>query len=235
MKNDNCIAAKVRVYAQDEEEYYSFTTKEAYDTLREWMNYRKESGEEVTKDSWLMRSLWDVTTPRGKGVVTIPKKLKSSGVKRLMERALWAQGLRSKLPAGRRRHEFQADHGFRKWFKTRCEIGGMKSINVETLMGHSIGIQDSYYRATSDELLQDYLKATSFLNIDDRYVLQKQVDKMKDSRQQQKDSEILEWKKKYLKDVKGLIEQMNTMKEVQQETQRELGEIKRFRASLSRT
>jgi hypothetical protein len=189
----------------------------------------------VTKDSWLMRSLWDVTTPRGKGVVTIPKKLKSSGVKRLMERALWAQGLRSKLPAGRRRHEFQADHGFRKWFKTRCEIGGMKSINVETLMGHSIGIQDSYYRATSDELLQDYLKATSFLNIDDRYVLQKQVDKMKDSRQQQKDSEILEWKKKYLKDVKGLIEQMNTMKEVQQETQRELGEIKRFRASLSRT
>lgn len=191
------------------------------------MNYRKESGEEVTKDSWLMRNLWDVTTPRGKGVVTIPKKLKSSGVKRLMERALWAQDLRNKLPAGRRRHEFQADHGFRKWFKTRCEIGGMKSINVETLMGHSIGIQDSYYRATSDELLQDYLKATSFLNIDDRYVLQKQVDNMKDSRQQQKDSEILEWKKKYLKDVKDLIQQMDSMKEFQKETQRELGELKR--------
>ena len=54
--------------------------------------------------------------------------------------------------------------------------------------------------------LQDYLKATSFLNIDDRYVLQKQVDNMKDSRQQQKDSEILEWKKKYLKDVKDLMQ-----------------------------
>jgi integrase len=58
-KDDKCIAAKVRVYAQDEEEYYSFTTKEAYESLREWMNYRKESGEEVTKDSWLMRNLWD--------------------------------------------------------------------------------------------------------------------------------------------------------------------------------
>jgi hypothetical protein len=32
MKNDNFIAAKVRVYAQDEEEYYSFTTKEAYES-----------------------------------------------------------------------------------------------------------------------------------------------------------------------------------------------------------
>jgi integrase len=62
MKNDTCIAAKVRVYAQDEEEYYSFTTKEAYESISEWMNYRIESGEEVTKDSWLMRNLWDVTT-----------------------------------------------------------------------------------------------------------------------------------------------------------------------------
>ena len=124
MKNDNCIAAKVRVYAQDEEEYYSFTTKEAYESISEWMNYRKESGEEVTKDSWLMRNLWDVTTPRGKGVVTIPKKLQSSGVKRLIERALWARGLRKKLSPGRRRHEFQADHGFRNGSKQDAKLEG---------------------------------------------------------------------------------------------------------------
>ena len=37
----------------------------------------------------------------------------------------------------------------------------------------------------------------------------------------------MEWKKKYLQDMKGLIEQMNDMKEVQKETQRELGELKR--------
>ena len=32
------------------------------------MNYRKESGELVTEESWLMRNLWDVTTPTGKGL-----------------------------------------------------------------------------------------------------------------------------------------------------------------------
>jgi integrase len=58
-----------------------------------------------------------------------------------------------------RRYEFQADHGFRKWFKTRCEIAGMKSINIEILMGHSIGISDSYYRLTENELLIEYIKA----------------------------------------------------------------------------
>jgi hypothetical protein len=58
-------------------------------------------------------------------------------------------------------------------------------------------------------------------------VLQKQVDDMRYSRQQQNNSEVLEWKKKYLKDVKRLIEQMDAMKEFQKETQKELGELKR--------
>lgn len=113
VRHDNIVAARIRIYAEEEDEYYSFITKEAYDSLCEWMTYRKESGEEVSENSWLMRNLWDVTTPRGKGVVTFPKKLKSSGIKRLVERALWAQGLRKKLSLGKRRHEFQADHGFR--------------------------------------------------------------------------------------------------------------------------
>ena len=218
-KHDKIVAAKIVVYAGEDEEYFSFITKEAYDSLHEWMDCRKQCGETVDKDTWLMRNLWDVTTPKGKGVVTIPKKLKSTGVKRLIERALWAQRLRMKLAPGKRRHEFQSDHGMRKTFKGRCELGGMKSINVETLMGHSIGIQDSYYRPTEEELLQDYLKATDFLTVDQGYSLQDQVNQLtertKDSEEiiesklQQKDSEILGWKKRYYKDVKGMIEKIN--------------------------
>jgi hypothetical protein len=34
----------------------------------------------------------------------------------------------------------------------------MKPVNIEILMNHSIGISDSYYRATEIELLDDYLK-----------------------------------------------------------------------------
>jgi hypothetical protein len=74
------------------------------------------------------------------------------------------------------RHEFQADHGFRRWFKTRCEISGMKPINIENLMGHSIGISGSYYRATEIELLEDYLKAIEFLTISNENRLQKQME-----------------------------------------------------------
>ncbi|HZD36719.1 MAG TPA: hypothetical protein VE130_16055 [Nitrososphaeraceae archaeon] len=90
--------------------------------------YRKEYGESVTDESWVIRNLWEVTSPNhpkelaNRGFATIPLKLHSSGIKRLMERSQWAQGIRKKLEKGKKRHEFQADHGFRKWFKTRCSF-----------------------------------------------------------------------------------------------------------------
>jgi hypothetical protein len=49
---------------------------------------------------------------------------------------------------------------------------------------------------------------------------------------QRTDAEVFLWKNKYLQDVTKLIDQMKDMKELQEETRRELGEIKRFRASL---
>ena len=43
-------------------------------------------------------------------------------------------------------------------------------------MNHSIGISDSYYRATENEILDDYLKAMDLLTVnDDKLTLQKQV------------------------------------------------------------
>ena len=159
------MQTKIRVYAEDDEEYFSFITPEAYHELQKWICYRKDSGETITDKSWVMRNIWDTKRGFMKGLITAPKKLKSAGVKRLMEDALWAQGLRSKLESGKRRHEFQTDHGFRKWFKTRCELAGMKPINIEKLMNHSIGISNSYYRATENELLEDYLKAVQVLTI----------------------------------------------------------------------
>jgi hypothetical protein len=66
----------------------------------------------------------------------------------------------------------------------------MKSINIETLMGHSIGISDSYYRATEEELLQDYLKAVDFLSISSENTLKIENEKIKqnnNSLQREKD------------------------------------------------
>ena len=179
------VAGKIIVYAGDVEEYFSFITVEAYLELQKWMQYRQDSGEEINGNSWVMRRLWD--TKRGyyhHGTIKNPEKLKSAGIKRLMEDALWTQGIRKKSDLKRHRYEFQTNHGLRKWFKTQCELSGMKSINIEVLMSHSIGISDSYYKITEDELLTEYLKTVKHLTLSDENLLQNQFDEMLSRHQQ---------------------------------------------------
>ncbi len=163
--NSEVKAAKIIVYGGEDEEYFTFISKEAYCALKDWMKYRQDSGELIDENSWVMRDLWDTRVAQGRGFATKPIKLAPSGIKRLIERAMWAQGLRKKLENGKKRHPFSAVHSLRKWFKTRAELAGMKPINIEKLLSHSIGISNSYYRPTENELLDDYLKAVDSLTI----------------------------------------------------------------------
>jgi hypothetical protein len=39
----------------------------------------------------------------------------------------------------------------------------MKPLNIETLLSHSCGISDSYYRPTENELFEDYVKVVQSL------------------------------------------------------------------------
>jgi hypothetical protein len=96
----------------------------------------------------------------------------------LIERALWAQGLRKQLEEGKKRHDFATCYAMRKFFKTRCELAGVKPINVENLMGHSTGISDAYYRPSEQDLLEDYLKAVDSLTIDDNRKLRIEVESL---------------------------------------------------------
>jgi len=162
-------AAKLTVYSGEPEQYFTFITPEAYEAVKEYMDFRTSHGESISKSSWVLRDLFDVAK-HSKGNATLPKQLKSSGLKRLIERALWAQGIRKQLEKGKRRHEFQTDHGFRKYFKTLAERH-MKSLHVEILMGHSTGLADNYYRIPEDELLTEYLKAAPDLSISNAHFI----------------------------------------------------------------
>jgi len=81
-RDGKLAAAKVLVYAGTPDWYTTFMTPEAYRELEAWMKFRKQCGENITGDSWVMRDLWDTEAAIRKntgttGVVKMPKKLSS--------------------------------------------------------------------------------------------------------------------------------------------------------------
>jgi integrase len=168
---------KLTVYEGDvSEEYITFITPEAYEATQGYLDWRREHGETTTEDSPLFRDKFDplvtayLTYDGGKPEE--PKRMTGAMIGAYYNRLFYECGFRT---SPKRRHEFTV-HGFRKWFKTRCENASVKPIVTELLMGHSVGISDSCYRPTEKELLEEYQKAIDALTISNENRLKTQVE-----------------------------------------------------------
>ncbi len=131
-----------------------------------------------------MRNLWKTTNMKygsKNGLAQNPMRLKSSGIKSLVGKALFQQNVRPILEKGKKRHDFKGLHGFRKYFKTQCEQK-MKPANVELLMGHDLGISKSYYKPQERDVLEDYLKAVTHLTIQENNndFLKNEIDELRE-------------------------------------------------------
>ena len=183
--DDQIKAGKLVVYAGEVEQYTAFITPEACTILEKYLDFRRQHGENVSETSPLFCDAFDPIAVAANPSVRIVKRMTAHAIRQYYNRLLHSIGLRK---GRKKRHEFSV-HGFRKYYKTRAEQSGMQPINIEILMGHSVGISDSYYRPTESQLLQDYIgKAVDELTINGENLLQKQVEKLK---QETKDNEYI--------------------------------------------
>ncbi len=90
----NC--AKLIVYHGEPEQYFSFITREAYLSLKAYMDFRELHGEKVNGESWLMRDQWQkISKTHGHriGQAGKPKKFDSEGIRRLIYDSWKIQGV----------------------------------------------------------------------------------------------------------------------------------------------
>ena len=173
-RNGSIVAARLVAYQGEPEEYLTFLTPEAYLAIQDYFSYRRRSGEVVGPDSPLIRDKFEPETRRSRISKRVdinrPQTCTPQMVRHYFNRLFVDYGFRKEK---RKRHEFSI-HGFRKWFKTMSEQA-MKPINVELLMGHSVGLSDSYYRPTEKDLLDDYLHAVPHLTISETEEVKRQM------------------------------------------------------------
>jgi hypothetical protein len=189
-EKNEIIAAKLIVYDGEPECYFSFITREAYNALKDWMEFRQNQGEKITGESWLMRDLWNTghilirskesNLKKGtSGVVSLPKKAGTDSIRMMFNRAWRIQNIRSVTldMESKRRHEFKTRHSLRKYFETHA-LNHMKLLNVKILMGHDTGLEKSYYKPSEKEILEDYLKVVDLLTINEESCLKSKIEKL---------------------------------------------------------
>ena len=158
--------ARVTIYKGEPEEYVSFVTPECWKSLSRYRQRRSEGGESVTSSSPVF--VWEA---RGKGLdggKARPADVRA--LKNKLGRLINSTGMRLTLieKENYKTYEFKQAHGFRKFFKTRMELSGVRPIITEMLMGHALGVSGSYMKPTLAELLGEYSKAIDSLTVHQR-------------------------------------------------------------------
>jgi integrase len=203
-RNDEIVAAKINVFnTKTKKYYYTFCTSEAYNAVKEWMDFRASFGEKITGESDVLRDLWQIKGQRYANYVGLakhPQKFGYHGIRMLINDAWKIQGVRDELTEGKRRHEFKSLHGFRKFFETECQKV-MKSLYVSFLMSHDTGIVQHYHKPKLDELIDNYLLAVDLLTISETNKLSKKITELQhqddyqkyiiDKKIKEKDEEIV--------------------------------------------
>jgi integrase len=202
---------KIKVYAQEREEYYTFTTPEAANALDVYLDWRVRVGEKLSLESPLIRKEFD---PIDSWQVRNPKFIKIGSILSLIDKFLIQCGMRSRTnKKDRHLHDVMMSHGFRKFFVTCCKKVNVNFSDREFFVGHSgyRGLDVNYDRTSEEDRLAEYLKAVDLLTISNENRLRRKVEEQGatiDYKLQEKDLQISK-----------LTRQMAQMQQTQEEMQ----------------
>ncbi|MFZ0512578.1 MAG: tyrosine-type recombinase/integrase, partial [Candidatus Nitrosopolaris sp.] len=173
---------QVTVYSDAKERYSTFTTPEAAKAIKVYLSYRGRYGEKLTPKSPVFRDQFDRNDHAS---VHNVKPLQLRTVERLISRTIEKSGIRTVEritelhgEKGKIRKNVRLTAGFRKFFDTQLIYARVEPRTKEMFMGHSIGLDDHYFKPGHNYILQEYLKAVDNLTINEENRLKIKVEEL---------------------------------------------------------
>lgn len=173
---------QITIYEGSKEEYITFCIPEAAKAISSYLDSRYDAGESYSPASPLFRADYDPEDQFQARNKIRPMTLGAinSNLRTILDRAGIAprHTLVEGEQAGSIRKDVMRAHGFRKFTNTQMVQADLKGAAKEMLLGHSIGMDDKYYRPTPAQLLEEYLKAVDLLTINEENRLRRKVEEL---------------------------------------------------------
>ena len=189
----------IKIYEDETEEDYIFTTPEATKAIDEYLVQRKKDGEYVDQDSPLIRTSYKLGIEKA-------KSCNLDTLAHLMGRLV------SCVDRKKRGNRFDVpkDHGFRKFYGTVIkDTQGITATMSEKLINHIgvVQLDGSYFKPTKEQMYESYKKVIPGLTIDQTEKQKSLIEsqKKKITELEKKDYEISEMKEKQ-KEISEIIE-----------------------------
>ncbi|MPZ08500.1 MAG: tyrosine-type recombinase/integrase, partial [Nitrososphaeraceae archaeon] len=200
---------RVTVYSESRERYVTYTTPEATKAIDVYLEYRKRYGEKLTPKSPIFRDQFDRNDPTS---VHDVKPLTLRAAERLISRTIEKSGIRTVERVtelhgekGKIRKNVRLTAGFRKFFDTQLIYSQVEPRTKELFLGHSIGLDDHYFKPEENYVLNEYLKAVDNLTINEENRLRKEMVNLT-----KKNSELESMEIKHREEIQAIREDMES-------------------------
>ena len=153
---------KFTIYENTKDMYTTFCTPESAKAIDEYLQYREQAGEAITKESYLVRNDFGKSNDES---IKNPQPITEKNINTVFRQVLIRANLRNEHENQYERRDKSMFHAFRKFFNTTLVNSNVSHLVKELLMGHSVGLDGSYYRPNEQTILNEYYKAIPSLTI----------------------------------------------------------------------
>jgi hypothetical protein len=217
-ENGNYIY-QVHVYSSSSKyKYYTFCTPECAKAIDSYLDLRKRYGEKLmkTETGWAPANTHLIIRAFNKKSSyhnSIPLTYRSTITRNILVPKLESLDLRTrhmhlddpkKQTVRQHRNELHPCHSFRIYAITQMQRAKIDKTIREMLVGHSTGLDSVYYKASEEEIFEEYKKTLDYLSINNNF---RGIHSQKEK--QMKDNDILLLKEKYEQDINNLKDDMN--------------------------